>query len=62
MLFANTGANETPATEVASVESMETIGATDELIEMAGPILRRTRRNLAEFYRFFVFVHCRLRR
>jgi hypothetical protein len=40
MLFANTGANETPATEVASVERTETVGSTDGLTEMAGPILR----------------------
>ena len=41
MLFANTGANETPATEVANVERMATVSLADGLTEMAGPILRR---------------------
>ena len=43
MLFANTGANEMPAIEIASVDRLETIGSTDSLTETAEPTVRRMR-------------------
>jgi len=46
MRFADTGANETPATGVANVDRMETTDSPDGLTETAGPVLRRTRRQL----------------